>query len=287
MLVQALRSTVTFTVVALVAFAANSILCRLALGGNLIDPTSFTAMRLASGAAILLPWALSQKGARGSWQIPSAMALFVYALLFSLAYVTLGAGTGALLLFGLVQLTMLAVAFSRGERPAAVQVVGMGVAAGGVVWLVAPGVTAPDPRGAVFMALAGVAWGAYSLLGRGVANPAVATARNFILAAPLGLLFMVLFAGERHIEVLGALLAVVSGALTSGLGYVLWYSALRGHTRTSAAVVQLAVPIIAAWGGTIFLAEELTMRLVGAAVLTLGGVALAIRPAGERLTPSG
>lgn len=283
-----MRSTAALTVLALAAFAANSILCRLALADGAIDPASFTALRLASGAAALAPLALAPAARAGKaaapWRPAPAVALFAYALGFSLAYVTLSAGTGALLLFGFVQLTMLAAGWARGERPGARALAGAALALGGVAWLVAPGLAAPDPAGAALMAGAGVAWGAYSLLGRGVARPVSATARNFALAAPLGLAAPLLAPGELVLTSRGALLAIASGALTSGLGYVVWYAALRGHTRASAAVVQLAVPLLAALGGVAFLGEEPSLRLAGSALLTLGGVALAIgRP---RATPA-
>ncbi len=275
---SALRKTVVLTGLTLVAFAANSILCRLALAGETIDPASFTALRLTSGAVALMPWAFSRRNPAARWRPATAFALFAYAIGFSLAYVTLDAGTGALLLFGSVQLTMLATGWVRGERPGALQLAGVVAALGGVLWLVSPGVTAPDATGALLMAGAGVAWGAYTLMGRGSPDPAGSTARNFALAAPLGLFALLPFGGELVLSRQGALLAVLSGAVTSGLGYVLWYAALRGHTRTSAAAVQLAVPLIAALGGVAFLGEEMTGRLLGSAFLTLGGVGLAIRP---------
>ncbi len=270
-----LATTVLLTGLTLIAFAANSILCRAALAEEAIDPASFTALRLASGAVALLPFA-RLRGAGVAWRPSAALALVAYAVGFSFSYVTLDAGTGALLLFGFVQLTMLGVGWARGERPKALQAVGIVAALAGVVWLVAPGVTAPDPLGAALMAGAGVAWGVYSLLGRGASEPAVATARNFLMAAPVGALAL-LFVRETSLSTGGVALAVTSGALTSGMGYVLWYAALRGHTRTSAAVVQLLVPAIAAVGGILLLGEALTARLVVAALLTLGGVGLAIR----------
>ncbi len=266
-------ATLALTVLALVAFAGNSLLCRLALRDGAIDPASFTAVRLGAGALVLLP--LVRGG--GAWSWRGALALLVYALGFSLAYVSLDAGTGALLLFGLVQITMLGAGLRAGERLGGLQLVGTAAAVAGVVVLVAPGVSAPDPRGALLMAAAGVAWGVYSLLGRGVARPAAATARAFLLAAPVSLLALPLAPGALFVEPRGALLAGISGAVTSGLGYVVWYRALRGHTASSAAVVQLAVPVLAALGGVALLDEAVTTRLVGASALTLGGVALALR----------
>jgi drug/metabolite transporter (DMT)-like permease len=271
-------STGLLTALTLAAFAGNSILCRVALVEGAIDPVGFTALRIGSGALVLLPLA-GLRGASGArWRAVPALALFAYAIGFSLAYVTLNAGTGALLLFGFVQVTMLGAGWVRGERPSLTQTLGLLAALAGMGWLVSPGVTAPDPVGAALMSAAGIAWGVYSLLGRGAGSPTRATARNFLLAAPLGL-GALLLAGERvSITPRGALLAVASGALTSGLGYVLWYAALRGHTRISAAVVQLAVPVLAALGGVALLSEAPTWRLAGSSVLTLGGVGLALVP---------
>lgn len=271
--------TTALTVAALVAFAGNSILCRLALrpgagGQSAIDPVGFTALRLASGALVLLP--VLVRGAGRRWSPAAAAALLTYALAFSLAYVSLDAGTGALLLFGLVQVTMIAAGLSAGERPSPLRTAGIAAAVLGVVLLVAPGISAPDPAGAVLMAVGGVAWGVYSLLGRGVADPTAATAANFALAAPAALLVLAARLEASAVTARGALLAVASGALTSGLGYAVWYRALRGHSATSAAVVQLAVPVLAAAGGVALLGEEPTPRLAGAGGLTLAGVALAV-----------
>lgn len=266
--------TALLTGLALLAFAGNSLLCRLALSRGAIDPLSFTALRLASGALALLPF-LGAPGPR-PWNPRAALALFAYALGFSLAYVSIDAGTGALLLFGLVQITMIGVGIAQGERPTLLRGAGIAAASAGVIWLVAPGARAPDPRGALLMAGAGVAWGLYSLLGRGVTGPRAATACNFVLAAPLALALLALNPSRPSLTTYGALLAVASGAITSGLGYVLWYAALRGHSATSAAVVQLAVPMLAAAGGVVLLGEPPTGRLAGSAALTLGGVALAV-----------
>ncbi len=278
MSVQARSTTAALTGVALAAFAGNSLLCRLALRDAAIDPVSFTAIRIASGALVLLPVAL--RG--GAWSVRGSLALFVYALGFSLAYVTLDAGTGALLLFGLVQLTMMGAGLRRGERRTPLQTVGVLAAAAGVVYLVSPGLASPDPTGAVLMGAAGVAWGLYSLFGRGVRDPAAATARNFALAVPPALIALLVARERIAIEPRGALLAALSGAVTSGLGYAVWYRALRGHSATSAAIVQLSVPVLAAFGGVALLAETLTPRLLAASAATLGGVGLALwRPRAE------
>lgn len=267
-------TTVALTLVAMLAFAANSLLCRLALGQGLIDPASFAAVRVVSGAillgAIVLP-------GRNAWpHVPvnrrAVAMLLVYVVFFSFAYLSLNAGTGALILFGAVQITMFAVAFRSGERFSALSWVGFAIAVLGLVYLVSPGLAAPDPVGAGLMTVAGVAWGGYTLLGRGVADVLQATASNFILAAPFAVLVSLLFFGGWHGSWHGVLLAVVSGALASGLGYVVWYAALRGLTAARAATVQLSVPVIAAIGGVVLLAEPLTPRLAVASVATLGGI---------------
>lgn len=268
--------TILLTTLAMLAFAGNSILCRMALVEESLDPWSFTGLRLASGALALLPF-LRGGRMRTSWSPPAALALFVYALGFSLAYVSLETGVGALLLFGSVQVTMLSAGWIQGERPSVTQVAGLILAALGVAKLLAPGLRAPEPLGASFMVAAGAAWGVYSLLGRRAERPAAATARNFVLCAPLGTLAMLVLGDGGALGARGILLAVASGALTSGLGYVLWYAALRGLSATSGSVVQLTVPVLAALGGVALLGEQLTPRLVVAGSLTLGGVLLAMR----------
>jgi drug/metabolite transporter (DMT)-like permease len=267
------------TAAAMVAFAANSVLCRLALGHATIDAASFTTVRLVSGALTLLALASTlhrgrEIAPRGGW--PAAGALFGYAIAFSFAYLSLSAGTGALILFGAVQLTMILAALRAGERPGALQWLGFACAVVGLVYLVAPGVTAPSPLGALLMAFAGACWGVYSLLGRGSANPMLDTTANFLRAAPLAVVASAIAFAHMHVSSTGLLLATASGAVSSGLGYVIWYAALRGLTATRAAIVQLVVPLLAALGGVIFLGEEFTARLAIAGVLILGGVALAI-----------
>lgn len=267
--------TSLLTLLTLVAFAGNSVLCRMALKDGAIDPMGFTGLRLLGGALVLVP--VLRRGER-PWSARSALALVGYAVAFSMAYVSLGAGTGALILFGCVQFTMIGTGLACGERPTALAWVGIALAIVGVVVLVLPGVSAPHPGGAGLMALAGVGWGVYSLLGRGVPSPVRATACNFVLAAPVGVLALVVSRFREGVSWTseGVLLALASGIITSGLGYVIWYAALGGHTATSAAVVQLAVPLVAAVAGVVLLDEPTSMRLFGAAVLTLGGVALAI-----------
>lgn len=273
------------TATAMTAFAANSILCRLALAGGAIDPVGFTAVRLVSGAVTLYAVVRVTRrggGARavlgGSWG--SAAALFAYAIAFSLAYVTLSAATGALILFAAVQVTMMARGLAGGERPSALQWAGVATACGGLVWLLAPGATAPSPAGAAAMVAAGVAWGVYSLRGRGATDPLGITAGSFARAAPLALVVAALPWVDLRASGGGIALALASGAVASGLGYVVWYTALRGLTATGAATVQLTVPVLAAAGGVVLLGETFTPRLAVAGVAILGGVALTIgRPA--------
>ena len=266
---------ILFTALALLAFAGNSLLCRLALRGGHADPAAFTCIRIVSGAAAL--WALLrlQRGRpAGDW--PSALALFVYGIAFSFAYVSLGVGAGALIAFGAVQLSMLAWGWWTGERPGPAQLAGLGLALGGLVFLVWPGLAAPDPLGAALMLAAGLAWGVYSLRGRDSSAPAAATTGNFLRAAPLAVLALLPFLSRLHVDAEGWTLALGSGVLTSGLGYVICYAALKGLTATRAAVVQLSAPVLAALGGVLLLAEPLSARLVIASCVILGGVALAV-----------
>jgi drug/metabolite transporter (DMT)-like permease len=267
------------TAITLVAFAANSLLCRMALGPRLIDPVAFTAIRLASGVAILVPLSRLLAPDRtprpaGSWR--SSVALFVYAMAFSLAYISLETGMGALVLFGAVQLTMIGVGLWQGERPRLQEWLGLVVAMVGLVYLVWPGINAPDPVGASLMMVSGAAWGAYSLRGKGNRNPVAATAGNFARTLPFGAAAVLVSWSRLQVAPRGAVLAVVSGSITSGLGYVIWYRALRGLTATRAAIVQLAVPLIAAAGGILVLGEQPSARLAIASVLILGGVAGAV-----------
>jgi drug/metabolite transporter (DMT)-like permease len=268
---------VALTILALTAFAANSVLCRAALGEGTIDAASFSALRLLSGALTL--WVLvTLRPARttlgGSW--PSATALFLYAVPFSFAYESLAAGTGALILFGAVQATMLIAAVLSGERPSSLQWLGLLIALGGLVYLVLPGVSAPDPLGSALMTVAGISWGFYSLRGRAATDPLGETAGNFARSLPMVALVSAASLGVLRVETTGAILAVTSGALASGVGYAIWYAALPALTAARAATVQLSVPVLAAMGGVIFMAEAVTPRLGIASVLILGGVALAL-----------
>ncbi|MDM0122319.1 DMT family transporter [Variovorax arabinosiphilus] len=270
--------TIALTAAAMVAFAANSLLCRLALQHRGIDPASFGSIRLVSGAITLalvvrLRAQPSSPG-RAGWL--AAVMLFAYVAFFSFAYLSLTAGTGALILFGAVQLTMLGAGLGAGERFGPVAWFGFVLAAGGLVYLVSPGIAAPPLLGAVLMAVAGVAWGVYSLRGRGVADPLAATARNFTRAVPLALALSLVFVASAHADATGVALAVASGALTSGLGYVVWYAALARLSAMQAATVQLSVPLLAAFGGVLLLSEAITPRLAAASVAILGGIALVL-----------
>jgi len=270
-------NTVFLTVVAMVAFAANSVLCRLALGAGLIDAASFATVRTISGAVLLAAILLLRQNkvaARPDWR--SVVALYLYMVFFAFAYLSLSAGTGALILFGAVQLTMFTVALRSGEHFPLVSWAGLALAIAGLVYLVSPGLTAPDPLGAALMTIAGISWGAYSLVGRSAKDPVEATAHNFLYAVPLVVATSLVFIGDLAVTAAGAAYAVVSGAVASGVGYVIWYTALRGLTGTGAATVQLSVPVIAAIGGVILLSETVTLRLVVASAATLGGVALVL-----------
>jgi drug/metabolite transporter (DMT)-like permease len=272
-------SATVLTVLALIAFAGNSVFCRLALAEPIIDPASYTAVRLITGAvtlwiitAFLRERSLGNSG--GNWI--SAAMLFLYAVTFSFAYISLSAGTGALILFAAVQITMIAVGLHRGERPELSEWFGLLIAVFGLIYLVSPGITAPSTVGSVLMAAAGVAWGVYSLRGRGVSDPINATAGNFIRTVPLAVGAAIAWLPTLTLTPMGFLWAALSGSITSGVGYVIWYAALRGLTATRAAIVQLAVPVLAAVGGVVVLSEAITLRLIISAVVILGGVGLAL-----------
>ncbi|HXH71891.1 MAG TPA: DMT family transporter [Mariprofundaceae bacterium] len=259
----------------MVAFAGNSLLCRLALVDTAIDAASFTMIRLLSGAAMLGLLVLlsgSKATGRGSWI--SALALFAYAAGFSFAYLSLPAGTGALILFGAVQATMIGYGFWTGERFSGWQWLGLVLAFGGLVVLLLPGLSAPPLPGSMLMLCAGMAWGVYSLRGKGAGPALHVTAANFLLAVPVSLLLSLLMSGHFSLDMAGLGYAVASGALASGVGYAIWYTVLPALKATHAATVQLSVPVLAALGGVIFLAEPITVRLVIASVAILGGIAL-------------
>ena len=298
------------TLLAMIAFASNSLLCRAALKQTAIDPATLTFVRIFSGAVML--WLILQSRRRligdrtasplidsssgwpatpelreggslitdhwslrsGSWA--SAAALFIYAAGFSFAYVSLSAGTGALLLFGAVQATMILWGFRKGERLDTTQIIGIVVALAGLIVLVFPGISAPSLLGSIFMLAAGIAWGAYSLRGKTASNAAAATTGNFLRAVPFALLVSLIMLPKTRFDSLGITYAVISGAVTSGLGYVIWYAALPGLKATSAATVQLSVPVLAATGGILLLGESISLRYVIASIAVLGGIALVI-----------
>ena len=269
---------IILTCLAMIAFAANSVLCRLALGGELIDPVSYTAFRLVSGVLVL---ALLLVLRNGDLRTPvfnsiSSVALFLYAICFSLAYVKLNTATGALILFGSVQLTMIGFGIVGGERLTVAAWIGVFLAGGGLIYLLLPSADAPSLTGAVLMVISGFAWGIYSLRGKGAGNSTVVTTWNFIGTVPLTLAAFVLVPGDINITMKGALLAVVAGGLASAIGYIIWYSALPHLGPSRAATVQLSVPIIAALGGILFINESPTLRLFIAGLATLGGIAMVI-----------
>ncbi len=269
---------IALTAFAMIPLAANSWLCRAALRDTAIDAASFTSVRLISGAAML--WLLLRLTGRarvageGSW--PSAIALFGYAALFSFAYLSLTAATGALLLFGAVQVTMIGLGLRSGERLDALQVTGVALAFGGLVGLLLPGLSAPPLGGALMMIGAGVAWGVYSVRGKGAGDPTRVTAGNFALTVPITLVLSLIMLPALSFDAIGFGYALASGALTSALGYALWYSVLPMLQATSAATVQLSVPVIVAIGGVMLLEEPITLRLVLASAAVLGGIALVI-----------
>jgi drug/metabolite transporter (DMT)-like permease len=266
------------TVASLACFAANSLLCRAALGTGLADPATFTLVRVAFGAGALGGVMLLSRRRRPSGgTVASAAALFLYAGAFSLAYVRVGAGVGALLLFGSVQLTMVGWATVRGVRPRPTQAAGLLVAMAGLAWLALPGAAAPDPVGAALMLLAGAAWGVYSLRGRDAGDPLAITAHNFLLCLPLAVAFAVASARGATWTPAGIALAAASGALASGGGYSLWYAVMPSLGATRAAAVQLAVPVLAGLGATAFLGERLTIRVAAAGAAILSGVAVNLR----------
>ncbi|WP_189461296.1 DMT family transporter [Jeongeupia chitinilytica] len=265
------------TVLTMVAFAGNSLLCRLALKHTAIDPASFTFIRLGSGALMLGLLACASRhrhGATGSWG--AALALFVYAAGFSWAYVSLPAANGALLLFGAVQVTMVGYGLWHGERLARLQWAGLVLALAGVIVLLMPGLSAPPLAASLLMLGAGVAWGVYSLRGKGAANPVRVTAGNFVRAVPMALLCSLWMQDRAVVDGAGVIYALASGVLASGVGYAIWYSVLPSLDATKAAVVQLSVPAIAAAGGVVVLGEPLHWRLVLASTVILGGILLVI-----------
>jgi drug/metabolite transporter (DMT)-like permease len=277
-----------FTALALIAFAANSVLNRLALGGYTIDASSYISIRLVAGALTL--WVINSISKQklslllmaspdkiGRWaNLHAAFYLFLYGITFSFAYSSLPAGTGAFILFGTVQITLLTTLLVRGERPQMAEWAGLIIALSGLMYLVFPGLSAPNPVGALLMITAGIAWGFYTLKGKGVKDPLETTARNFILSVPMVIVVNLFTYSKSYISIEGVLYALLSGSIASGIGYVIWYAALKGLTTTQAALLQLTVPIIAAFGGVVLLKESITMRLIVAGMFILGGVVLAL-----------
>ena len=262
---------------AMLAFAGNSVFGRLALKTTSIDPATYMSLRLISAATVLafiMVWRGKTAAREGNWA--SAIALFAYAVGFSLSYMNLTAGTGALLLFGAVQVTMISVSLRRGEKMNSLQALGFALALAGLVGLVMPGLEAPPLTASALMIASGVAWGIYSLRGRGAADATAATAGNFLRTVPMTVLFSAVMFGEFRFDNSGALYAVLSGAITSGLGYALWYKALAGLRPLQASIVQLSVPILATFGGVMFIAESVTLRLILVSVAVLGGILLVI-----------
>jgi drug/metabolite transporter (DMT)-like permease len=264
---------------ALIGFSGNSLLARVALGGGAIDAATFTLVRLASGALMLLVIAAfvrHRAAVPGGHQLAHAAALFVYAAAFSFAYLRLDAGTGAFILFGAVQITMIGRGLAVGERPGVMTWIGLALALAGLAALTRPAANAPDTMAAALMTLAGIAWGIYSLLGRGSIDPLGVTTANFVLSVPLGAGLSALTYGSAHGNTRGVLLAVTSGALASAVGYSFWYAALPSFTATRAAIAQLVVPVLTAAAAVALLGEAMTMRLAASGTAIVAGVLLAL-----------
>ncbi len=268
---------VLLSTLTMICFAGNSLLCRMALRTEAIDPVAFTLIRILSGALVLsLIFGIKNKGRLrgGAWK--SGIALFIYAAGFSWAYVNLSAATGALILFGCVQGTMIIAGYRKGERLGNRQLLGCALAVSGLVVLLFPGLSAPSPINAALMALAGVAWGIYSLLGRSFSDPLAATAGNFLRALPFAAAVGLFSISQMSLSTNGVLLAVLSGAMTSGLGYAIWYQVLPKLKAMIASIIQLSVPIIATLGGAVLLGEEITARVILSSALTLIGIGIVL-----------
>lgn len=271
--------TLTFTGLALIAFAANSVLCRLALGDGAIDAASFTVIRLLSGTVVLLLILginrnKTHSRTKGSWF--ASLMLFTYAITFSFAYITLDTGTGALILFGSVQITMILLSLFSGKRLHLSEWLGVSIAFMGFVYLIYPELTTPSLTGFMLMAVAGIAWGIYTLKGRGSDNALMDTAFNFLRTLPFIAILIIITVKDAHFSTVGILLAVLSGGIASGIGYTIWYVALGGLSAIQAAVVQLSVPVIAALGGVVFVSEVITFRLTVSATIILGGILIVV-----------
>jgi drug/metabolite transporter (DMT)-like permease len=274
---MSLSRTMLLTSLAMMAFAGNSLLCRAALKNSNIDAASFTTIRLISGALVLCLLVQVRRGhhiGAGNWR--SALALFIYVAGFSFAYSSLPTATGALLLFGAVQAVMISYGIWSGERLSKPQLAGLVLALGGFIALMLPGLSAPPLYGSILMLCAGVAWGIYSLRGKGAGDAILVTAGNFLRALPFAIILSILLINSSSFNTAGFCYAVLSGALASGMGYAIWYTVLPALKATHAATLQLSVPVIAALGGVVFLGETLSLRFVFASAAILGGIALII-----------
>jgi len=274
-----LLKTCIFTGLALIAFAANSVLCRLALGNGAIDAASFTGIRLLSGAIVLcfiLVIKRNNQGepSKGSWT--ASFMLFLYAIAFSYAYLSVDTGTGALILFGSVQISMIFLSFISGTRLHTTEWAGVIIAFSGLIYLILPSITTPSINGFMLMTISGISWGIYTLRGRNSKNPLMDTAYNFLRTTPFVVLLAAFTLENVNYSTEGIVLALLSGGITSGIGYTIWYIALRGLTSTQAAVIQLSVPIIAAIGGVLFVSEVITPRLIISTAIVLGGILLVV-----------
>ncbi|CAA6820193.1 MAG: Permease of the drug/metabolite transporter (DMT) superfamily [uncultured Thiotrichaceae bacterium] len=272
--------TIILTGLALIAFAANSVLCRLALDNEAIDAASFTVIRLLSGTIVLLliisitTQNTTGTSRKGSWT--ASFMLFLYAATFSYAYISLDTGTGALILFGSVQITMILLSLISGTRLHLLEWAGVVIAFVGFIYLILPGVSTPSFVGFILMTVAGIAWGIYTLQGRSSKNPLMDTAYNFLRTTPLVVLLALFTLNSMNYSYEGIVLALLSGGITSGIGYTIWYVALGGLSSTQAAVLQLSVPVIAALGGVIFVSEAITFRLTISTALLLGGILIVV-----------
>lgn len=271
--------TFFYTAFALVAFAANSVLCRLALGEHAIDAASFTVIRLISGAVtlvLILKFKAGENNPTAKVNWVATLMLFLYAITFSFAYITLNTATGALIIFGAVQMTMILITLKSGHRLHIAEWFGVLIAFAGFVYLVLPNVNSPSITGFILMTVAGIAWGVYTLRGMGSANPLADTANNFARTIPLVAVLALIAIPYVDISIKGVVLAFLSGAVASGIGYTVWYTALGGLTAVQAAVVQLLVPVIAAAGGVVFVSEAISLRLIVSAIMILGGILMVV-----------
>ena len=279
MINNSLFKTITLTCLALIALSANSVLCRLALENNAIDASSFTVLRLLSGAIVLLIIISTTRNtavtsSRGSWS--ASFMLFLYAITFSYAYISLDTGTGALILFGSVHITMILLSHISGTRLHITEWFGVIIAFAGFIYLILPGITTPSLIGFLLMTVAGIAWGIYTLKGQGSKSPLMDTAYNFFRTIPFVVLLAILTFKNISYSSEGILLALLSGGITSGIGYTIWYIVLGGLSSTQAAVLQLTIPVIAALGGVIFVSEAITFRLTISATMVLGGILIVV-----------